>query len=407
MQNKSETTSRETVQNESIKEWYSNNKRGTVVLHTGLGKSFVFFKAIYSLRDILKKKNFPILFLSEETGREKDIRQAAKDFKKIFGKNPFKDFDIQFHCYQTAYKWINKKFLFVCADEIHDSMTPAYAKFYKYNKMEYLLGLTATPNETTEYELKKGNRTVKFTKEDLYKKYCPIVYRYNIEEAQEDKTTREIVTYILLNELDSKEKKYKQGGKLYTEEELYKKYEAEASYYRHIKAPARMRKALGIEVADFLHNLESKTLLAKDLVTELEKTGKSTLIFGERISAITYITPNIPTGEKTTEENEEILENFTNRHFNTLGSVKKLRQGKNIERHIDNIVLHSYSQSKGALVQRIGRARLSSEKVHLFVIATKGTKEPDIVLNKFSPIFAQSSRFDSVEELINYYKKKL
>lgn len=53
---------REDIQNKAFESWLNNKKQGTVEIITGLGKTFIAFKAILSM-----PQNTNCLFLAETT----------------------------------------------------------------------------------------------------------------------------------------------------------------------------------------------------------------------------------------------------------------------------------------------------------------------------------------------------
>jgi len=53
---------REIIQNQAFDAWLNNEKKGTIELPTGLGKTFVAFKAMLSM-----PKNSNCLFIAETT----------------------------------------------------------------------------------------------------------------------------------------------------------------------------------------------------------------------------------------------------------------------------------------------------------------------------------------------------
>lgn len=408
--NKEKNDLRNEVREKAVNTFLKNpGKKGTIVLHTGMGKSWVFFDILYKLADRIRPH--PVLFLAEETEREADIRKAGEDYKEVYGKNPLEDFDISFHCYQTAYKWKEKMFRFVCADEIHDSLSPEYAKFYKNNSMEYLLGLTATPKLEVEYEVTHPvtGKIKQFKKEDLYKLFAPILYFYGINQAIRNNTTRDIVLIKIPHSLDSKKFiKLPYSDTEVTEEQAYKLYENKMEYLRMINAHKKEKGKLGLEISNFLWTLPSKNKTIAKVLDTLEELDETAIVFGERVEELEKLNIPVLSSKISKEENNEILNSFEDEQFNIIGSVKKLKQGKNIRRDIDNIVVHSFTKQLGNLIQRIGRARYSEKKVYVLLLVTDDTKEIDQYIYDISNMInCKQYNASSLEDALKFYQKCL
>ena len=87
---------REQIQSEALQAWIKNNKRGTIEIITGLGKTKIAMEAIKLLPKASK-----ILFLAEVKDREKELRNEAKKWKVSH--------KVDFLCYQSAYKLKKQK----------------------------------------------------------------------------------------------------------------------------------------------------------------------------------------------------------------------------------------------------------------------------------------------------------
>jgi len=103
--------SKDKVQREAVEKWINSNKKGTVEIITGLGKSFISLHALYTM-----PKNAIHLFLAETVERERDLMKDILKYNEIFNRNVLEDYDLRFYCYQTSYKWKHQKFGLVIAD---------------------------------------------------------------------------------------------------------------------------------------------------------------------------------------------------------------------------------------------------------------------------------------------------
>ena len=79
---------------EACKAW-NKDKFNTVLMHTGTGKTWVFFECL------LKTKCTHVLILAETTVREQTILDDRQKYIKLFGKDPFEGKDVMFMCYHS------------------------------------------------------------------------------------------------------------------------------------------------------------------------------------------------------------------------------------------------------------------------------------------------------------------
>jgi hypothetical protein len=107
-------TKRNEIQTLAKDSWINAGKKGTVEIVTGLGKTFIFLYALYTM----PKNNDIHLFLAEVVDREDDLMKDIAFYNKLFNVNVMKDYNLQFYCYQTVYKWKGKKFGLIGADRI-------------------------------------------------------------------------------------------------------------------------------------------------------------------------------------------------------------------------------------------------------------------------------------------------
>lgn len=99
------------IQDQAVETWKKAGCVGTLAMSTGMGKTFCFFKAVLSNCQLGDK----ILFLAETRQREIDLFADLEKFDKIY-KTKLRKYNIQFDCYQSAYKWQDTEWNFVCAD---------------------------------------------------------------------------------------------------------------------------------------------------------------------------------------------------------------------------------------------------------------------------------------------------
>lgn len=343
------------IQKEAIHAWVESGKKGTCEIITGLGKTFIGLHALYTM----PKDNKEHLFLAEAKDRVIDLKKDIEKYNKIFNRDVLNDYNLQFHCYQTVYKWKGKVVGLVIADEIHDSLSLAYYKFYKNNKYDAIIGLSATINRSTKYTLPSGKI---ITKGNLLDKIAPVCYKYNLDKGQKDGTARKLNIYVIQHELDSVNKTIKSGGKgkkifYQTELAAYNYWNKEHGKSWFIKDQKLKELKISITArkrSNILYNMASKIELVKKLLNHL---NSKTIIFGNSVDALKKVTKNVVSSKNTDEKNEIIRKQFDKGVINTIGSFKKLKQGANLE-GVDNCIIMSYYGTDKDMIQRINTCSL-------------------------------------------------
>ena len=359
------------IQQEALVKWLENDKKGTVELATGVGKTILALHALYTM----DKNDLTHVFLAETTERKKDLLKDIKKYNQIFNRDVTNDYNLKFYCYQTVYKWKDKKLGLVIADEIHDSLSPKYSEFYFNNNYEALLGLSATVDRKTKYE---ENGQI-FTKGELLDKIAPVVFKYTINDSQLAGVSRKLNIYVINHQLEEVEKTVKAGSLkksfLQTEKASYDYWDKE--HKRSWFIEDQELKALKIRItshkrSNLLFNLPSKVNIIKQLINTIN--GK-TIIFGNSLDALLKITPNVVSSKNDEKKNDFIRYNFDNDKIDIIASFKKLKQGANLDK-IDNCIIHSYYGVEKDIIQRVGRLRQNGDKVgNVFIILTTGTQE--------------------------------
>lgn len=362
---------RDQKQRDAEKAWVKAGYIGGLSMSTGTGK------AIAALHCACHTpKGGKILFLAETTSRFKDINDDLEKYKKFFKVDILKDYSWTETTYQTAYKWKNKHFDMVIADEYHFAMTPIYSAFFKNNTYDKLVGLSATLKDNVKYEFEDQKD---YTKKDLIDKYCPVVFTYTASESNQDGTSRDKIFFVIDHRLDSIEKNYIGGTKAkpfyQTEQAAYNYWDNQfkrALFASGDKKDFLIRNASG-KRAKVLYSAQSKI----DAVNKLIKAVKSkTLIFGNDLDTLYKITSNTISSRLSDKQNEQIREDFESGKINVIGSFKKLEQGANLS-GLDNIIVQSYYSKTRPIIQRIGRIRVDPKKKHgyVFIFRTLGTQE--------------------------------
>ena len=383
------------IQQEALNSWLDNDKRGTVQIITGLGKTFISLHALYTM-----PKDKIHLFLAETIERERDLMKDILKYNKIFNRNVLEDYDLRFFCYQSAYKWQNQEFGLVIADEIHDSLSPAYHQFYLNNKFDAIIGLSATIDKSIEYN--------NFTKGDLLDKIAPICYTYNINQGQVDGTSRKLNIYIINHELDNINKTIKAGNakKPFFQSELqsysYWDKEHKKAWYIDDKDLRELKITItSTKRSKLLYELPSKITIVKELIKVI---NGQTILFGNSINSLLKITPNVVSSRYSEDQNKAIRDSFESGKINLIGSFKMLKQGANLT-ELDNCVIMSYYGIEKDIIQRIGRLRDNGTTGSVFIIRTNGTQE-NIWFQKMIQNIVEFNviECDNIQDCIKKYK---
>jgi len=390
------------IQMEAVASWLESNLKGTFNVSTGVGKTFMF---LHCLHKMPKNKDVH-LFLAEVTDRKKDLWDDIIKYDSIFNTNTLIDYNLKFKTYQSAYKLEGYEFGLVGADEIHNSLTPEYSKFYFNNKYNAIVGLSATIDINTKYEI----NNIFITKGELLNKIAPICFKYTLTQAKNDGVGRNLKVYVINQELDDVNKTIKAGNQYksfyQTEKTAYDYWNKEHKKSWFIEDEEM--KSLKIRItstkrSNLLFNLPSKINTVKELLSNIK--GK-TIIFGNSLDSLLQITPNVVSSRYSEDENKAIREAFEADKIQTIGSFKKLRQGENLS-GLDNCIIMSYFSSEGHQIQQWGRLRPNDDKVgNVFILLTKATQEEVW----FSKMMENMNDFtiincDNIEDCINKYKE--
>jgi superfamily II DNA or RNA helicase len=341
---------REQIQDQALQAWIQKNKKGTVEIITGLGKTMIAMKAIMTM-----PKGCSVLWLAETNQRWKDVKDDIINFKKFYNIDIYEHVDkIEMFCYQSAYKWTDKHFDIVIADEIHDGLTLEYSKFFLYNTYNSIIGLSATINRKTVYKTESGEE---ITKGELIDNIAPICFKYSVNQGQEDGTARKLNIHVINHNLDFQTKNVLAGSKtkqfLTTEKNSYDYWDNE--FKKSLFLPASIKefklRVTSSARARILYNLPSKVVVTKKL---LEVLSDKTIVFGNSIEALLQVTPNVISSKNSELKNSDIRNKFDSGEYDIIGSFKMLKQGANLK-GLTNAVIMSYYSVEKDITQMIGK----------------------------------------------------
>ncbi len=200
-----------------------------------------------------------------------------------------------------------------------------------------ILGLTGTPPRWRNSE--KG---------EMVEKFCPIVFKYIVDEAVVDNILNDYRIIIHKLYLDPKKNlKVENKGKVWFTSE-FDSYE----YWTRRVAQASTPKAkqiMSVLRMKAMMDFKSKEVYAKTL---LDQTDEKCLVFANTIAQARRLCEY--TYDSENPDSEDNLEKFSNGKLDKLACVLQLSEGVNIKNLKEGIILHAYGNERKSS-QRIGR----------------------------------------------------
>lgn len=354
---------REEIQEKAKQAWLNSNKKSTIILPTGGGKSKV---AI----DLVKEINPSSVLLLTNSEQLRDVNWKAE-----FDKFGFDYSKVVSECYQTVYRWKDKSFDFVIADEI-DFIAEGYAQFFENNVCKVILGLTGFTTEK---------------KEELINKYAPICFKESIDTMQEAGMLNKselIFIKFPLSKVKNIEQKKRAGGTFFTSEnDLYKYYDKE--FQKALVVKSKLEKKYFIEGVDpssqsdykaaewklrivaakrkkILDSLNSSVEVVKELLRIIHsEEGNKVIIFSNLTSQADKFP--YPFHGKSPKWFDGVAE-LNAGNINTLSVVKKLNRGVNLV-GVNYSIKESYDGGETDFHQTHGRLmRLRPDQTAKYIL---------------------------------------
>lgn len=310
-------TGREKILKECLSAYKKSNYNGIVLLPTGTGKG----RLMIEVCKVLKPKSILYLCDSEDNRDKTFIHELHKwDAAYLIPQ-------IDRACYQTAYKWKDKHYDLILADEFDFCLTDKYSEVFKNNTFTHKVLVSAT--------LDKAKRA-------LATKIAPIIYEKKQREAIEEKVLNKINFYFITYDLNPMEN--------YRYLEFNKRFKVLLEKPQN-KFVQKQLDALKIERKQFLNTLKSSVEVTKWLISTLLPKNEKILIFcglssqADKICKFSYHSNN---------DNKEALISFEKGEIKCLCVVDKVTRGANIN-EVRNIIIESPGSSKTKTVQKTGR----------------------------------------------------
>jgi superfamily II DNA or RNA helicase len=362
-----ENQTRDSIQLKAKIAWFEAEKKNTIIVGTGGGKSKIAL-------DIIKEIGPERILLLTNSEHLRDSNWKDEFVK--FGMEATWEVNVTSECYQTVYKWKDTKWDLVIADEIDFAMSPQYQQFFANNEFTHLLGLTGFCTDD---------------KRVLLMMYAPVCYEITTQELQEKSILNQsrfiFVEYPLLKSKTITQKKKDGTTFLVSENDQYKYYHAEfqkalivrsgiARKYRLLnqsfegqpdyKAADWKFISMASKRKSILNNLDSSIRVVKGLLELIHsKPGNKVLIF----SAVTAQADKLPNPFHGKSDNDTSgIEQLNSGAINTLSVCKKVSRGVNLV-GVNYLIKESFDSSETDFQQTHGRLmRLRPDQIATYII---------------------------------------
>ncbi len=375
-----EVIDRDTKQLQAAELWLESNRKNSLLIGTGVGKSriaMLIIGRLWKMRELTKDSKILLLVDSENL---RDVNWKA-DFEK-WGFAWVLDYTT-IECYQTVYKWSKTKWDLVIADEGDFSLTEEYSKFYKNNEYSMLLMLTGTVDES---------------KELILNTIAPPVMEYSTQDAQKDgilnPTQLVFIEYNLSPNKRDIKVNYKKGGQekhfYQSENDAYAFADAKVAEIQQklkvlssdsaVIAGLDDKKVAELKSLTFAHRaaISRRRDLLWNGIASKRVTGEviSKILANENSKVITFsmLTAqadklNEYTFHAKNKKGNTYLDDLSIGDIRSVGVCKAINRGRNLV-GVNNLIMESYDGSPTSFAQRHGRGcRLDANRtMYLFVL---------------------------------------
>lgn len=357
-------------QKKALNAWAKKKFIGSIIAGTGYGKSRC---GVLAAAYILGKSKTAKGIVLVPTTQLKD--QFRDEFTK-WGKEDCLD-QLEFVCYQSAYKLKNEQYDIVVCDEVHLGLSPKYRKFFENNSYKALLCMTATLPEEPEYALKLNI-------------LAPTVYKISLDECVNLGLVSPYEIHCIPVNLYKKERKdYIDINNKF----VYWKYQLGPDAFNEARrvlashtAPPEAKQA----AAQFYNSIRKRKKIvdfAKAKVTALKKVvkkakGDKVLVFSganaftDKLAAATAPNSTVYHSKKSKKQRTQALSDFRDGTKTVLCSTKALNQGFDVPDAGIGIICGLTSKSL-SMVQRVGRLiRFQEGKIgKIYILYVKDSQE--------------------------------
>jgi superfamily II DNA or RNA helicase len=352
-------------QQSALDAWRTHDRRGSVVLPTGSGKTFLGIQAIADagvatlvVAPTIDLMNQWHATLTNAFGDQLPRQSGDRPEQTIgvLGGGTHEIRPITVTTYDSAYRYIDEygdQFGLLIADEIHHLPAPTYRQIPEMTIAPYRLGLTATYERADDaHELLEDTGLI-----------GPVVYEEEVDELAGEYLSEYETIHMQVELTDDERSQYDEEYGLYREYvdthdfDLWKA-EGYHEFLAHTSYDSDGRRALiAKQRAEELARTAAKKLNTLDTLLKRHHDDRTIIFtanndFAYEISQ-EFIVPCI-THQTKTDERTEILERFRTGEYSILATSQVLDEGIDVPAANVGIIL-SGSASKRQYAQRLGR----------------------------------------------------
>jgi len=342
-------------QQAALNAWREHDRRGSVVLPTGSGKTFLGLQAIADagVATLVVAPTIDLMNQWHATLTNAFGDQLLEGVG-VLGGGSHEITAITVTTYDSAYRYINEygdRFGLLIADEEHHLPAPTYRQIPEMSIAPYRLGLTAT------YERADGKHEL------LDELIGPVVYEEEVDALAGEYLSEYETVHMQVELTDDERSQYDEEYGIYRdyvdshafdlwEEEGYREFLTRTSY-----DPEGRRALIAKQRSEQTARTAAKKLDTLDTLLKRHHDDRTIIFtanndFAYEISR-EFIVPCI-THQTGTEERTELLERFRTGEYSMLVTSQVLDEGIDVPAANVGIIL-SGSASKRQYAQRLGR----------------------------------------------------
>ena len=362
-------------QREALQAWKKAGHRGTVILPTGAGKSYLALKAI----SLLDKSTLIVLptidLMNQWYGLLKDSFGTEVG---ILGGGYHQVEKLTVATYDSGYIYIDRygdRFALLVFDEVHHLPSPKYSHIPQMSVAPYRLGLTATYRRPDELHYRLGELVGR------------VVYQKRVTDLKGEHLSDYEIIRLRVGLASEERKEYERSLKEYTgyvREKKVRYYGTKwEDFIRESSYSGQARRALLARrrVHQIIYHAQRKLEILESLIKQHHR--ERMIIFTQdnefvyRISQ-TFLLPCI-THQTKTLERKAILDRFRDGDYPIICTSKVLNEGIDVPEAKVAVIL-SGSAAPREHLQRLGRIlrKRWGKKALLYEVVVKGTKETQI-----------------------------
>lgn len=368
----------------AVKNWLKSKGKGTIVMPTGVGKSYTSNIAMQAL--LKKYPSFRILIVVPTTALKEQWEEHIYEWELSFNA------EVQVINTVIRHDWTCDLLII---DEIHRTGADLLREVFNCVKYKLILGLTATFNRLDG-------------KEEIIKKYCPVVDTVTLIEAQVNGWISEYKEYQVLIDVDDIEE-YKKLNKEWLEhfeffqfdwdlamsmvkpnvgwknklayrDVIYKGDDEDENERKKILNQINYHSAGFVRTMQqrkaFINNHPKKIEIAKKIIDA--RSDKKIITFSNNVKMAEAIDNGkyVYTGQTSKKKGRVMIENFLSGTISRLHSCKKLDEGFDCPDISVGIILGTDSSETKAR-QRRGRTvrKFGNKEAEIFYLIINNTVE--------------------------------